>query len=999
MPAERVFLGDSKPALHLAVEFMFAKFCEGELWNMSRSLVVLSSRRAARRLRELLVLKVSDVNLGEDRQIRLLPPVICTTGDLPELLNPPTLATVSDVDHLLAMTFALQSLTPQDAAELIPGAFTSGKMMPWLRAAAQLIELRRELAAGGVTFAQVMSTSGRTTNGAATTRRWQMLDTVQERCNSILASAGLHDRETVREATLISTPVGFVGASYDTVILLGIMDAPYPVTSLLHVCSCPVVALIHADGTLKEGFTEFGAINPDFWLARAVELDDRNISMVQSPTDQARETARIIGELLCPPVKTMQPETTSQPGGGTIRPEHIFVSCADETLLGPVEQAIELRGIDARPPSLDGATRTPPFVMLGLLAEFLRSHSPEAFARLIRHPDIEDWLSREWRQQRSNHTCSANEGQTRNQTSTRLPLSALLDVYLQQAIPGTVEAGEPAMPPQLNHSVELILGLEQTATSHKSSPADWAVPLRNIISSIYRGRKFRHSKPQDQPSAQAITVLGDHLRAWRMTQLPSIVQCMLTLAEALELLIWQAGDKEITPQEEMESVQLSGWLEVSLDDSPVLIVTGVNEGTLPRSVNTDPFIPDSIREELGLQCNKSRYAQDLFVLSTALKCRPLTHVVTARVTADNSPLAPSRLLTACDNDRLVARTLRFYVDQNQSTPEPLLPFAETSKLAMLPMPEVTTTLTRLNVTAFRDYLTCPYRFYLRHILRLRTVDEDPRELAANQFGHLAHFALHSFANRVLENEDGISMQSAEEIAEELSTALKDVVQRQLGKAARAAAVLQCNRLHARLRAFAVKQHELFSQGWRIVAAEQELSADLMVDGSPFTIYGRVDRIDVNVKSGQCRILDYKTASRAKTPDQIHRKGPKSDKRWIDLQLPLYVHLARQFNPSYVSVMPGYVLLPAVLEEIGVSMADSWTPEDIARADDTAYNVIRNVRAHCFWPPSDPREVYADGFERIALDTYPVRAGVIKRQCTSSMLSTGHRNNPETANVQ
>ncbi len=978
MAVERIFMGWSRPALHLAVDNMYARFHDGDTWDMSSVLVVLPSRRAARRLRELLVLKVDELKSLGCGNARLLPPLICTIGELAELLNPPCLATASEIDGLMAMAFSLSSLSPQEAGQIVPGPKASGRTMDWLRAADSLLKLRQELAAAGVTFQMVEEAAASLPNSVAIQQRWHLLRSLHERCKGVLMAAGVQDRDSVREAGLTEVTSATVGSSFSTVVMVGILESPKFATRLIGLCRCPVVALIHAGSELAEGFTDTGCLNAQFWQSRMVDINDNCISMVHSPTDQAREVASIISGL----VKPIQSNDSSDPKFAHESPcltgDYISVACADEALLGPVERAVELSGMSARPPRLDTAARTPPFVLLALLADFLQSYSPDAFARLVRHPDIERWLIREWRLHIRYNAPASSQDIKGSQPPSISSLPGLLDMYMQQSVPGRILHGEPGMVPQLSHAAELVLSLEQGA-SEKQALCDWAGTVRKVISTIYGGRKFSNTNPDDQPSAQAISLLGDHLRAWRITQLPTHVQSALTFTEALELLVWRAGEAEITPPEEIGSVQLSGWLEVSLDDSPVLIVTGVNEGNLPRSVNTDPFVPDSLRETLGMNCNKSRYARDLFVLSSAAHCRPVLHVIAGRVTADNSPLAPSRLLTACDSQRLVIRTLRFYTEHETSDVRPLLPFSETGTLAEIAMPDDHPVLQRLNVTAFRDYLACPYRFYLRHVLRLRTIDEDPRELAPNQFGDLAHYALHTYANRVIERDHGISSQSANEIAEELTAALDDALHKRFGSVPRAAAVLQGTRLRARLAAFAQKQHELFREGWRVIAAEQELTAELLVDDVPFTIYGRVDRLDANEASGQCRVLDYKTAAKVKKPDQIHRKGRKDDKRWVDLQLPLYVHLAHAFNRGFNSVLPGYLLLPATVDDIGLYMADSWTTDDLATADETAFFIIRQLRAQCFWPPSDPAGLYADGFERLALDSYPDRKGVIGRQ--------------------
>ncbi len=54
-------------------------------------------------------------------------------------------------------------------------------------------------------------------------------------------------------------------------------------------------------------------------------------------------------------------------------------------------------------------------------------------------------------------------------------------------------------------------------------------------------------------------------------------------------------------------------------------------------------------------------------------------------------------------------------------------------------------ITRLGVTAFRAYLNCPFRFYLRHILGMEPLDDLAGELEAAEFGTLVHAALRRMA--------------------------------------------------------------------------------------------------------------------------------------------------------------------------------------------------------------------------------------------------------------
>ena len=50
----------------------------------------------------------------------------------------------------------------------------------------------------------------------------------------------------------------------------------------------------------------------------------------------------------------------------------------------------------------------------------------------------------------------------------------------------------------------------------------------------------------------------------------------------------------------------------------------------------------------------------------------------------------------------------------------------------------------LGVTSIAMYLDCPYRFYLRHVLRMESLDLEQRELDARGFGSLVHNVLDAY---------------------------------------------------------------------------------------------------------------------------------------------------------------------------------------------------------------------------------------------------------------
>jgi hypothetical protein len=262
----------------------------------------------------------------------------------------------------------------------------------------------------------------------------------------------------------------------------------------------------------------------------------------------------------------------------------------------------------------------------------------------------------------------------------------------------------------------------------------------------------------------------------------------------------------------------------------------------------------------------------------------------------------------------------------------------------------------MRVTEFRDYLACPYRYYLRHRLRLEDLSDQDEELDGAAFGSLAHEALSRFGKG-----PAAASTSAEEVYAHLSSHLDEAVGEQFGENPLPAVQVQVELLRARLRSLAPWQAKRAAAGWtiRYVEAGQDLpSAALSVDGREVRLRGRIDRIDFRPDeslpgTGEWAIFDYKTGDKAQDPERAHRKGG----RWIDLQLPLYRHLARALGVTGKPAL-GYILLPPDTGEVGEAPAE-WSDEDLASADRAAEEVIRKIRQgesqpeRAFWPPAEP----------------------------------------------
>ena len=279
----------------------------------------------------------------------------------------------------------------------------------------------------------------------------------------------------------------------------------------------------------------------------------------------------------------------------------------------------------------------------------------------------------------------------------------------------------------------------------------------------------------------------------------------------------------------------------------------------------------------------------------------------------------------------------------------------------IPFPICTQPPEKLSVTKFKEFLKCPYRFYLNIILKLRTASDDWRELSGGTFGDLAHNVLEAFAESDLRDSTNDKL-----IFEFLAGEL-EAQSRQIFSTSRLPAVrIQMQQLRQRLERFATAQANHRRNQWRIVSTEELLEHKLDVDGQVFTITGKIDRVDQHEQTGQVAIWDYKTSDKGEGPDKTHR----ASKKWKDLQLPLYRHLVKEVgavrSANLANVKLGYVLLSKNLDEIKFEEA-TFTPEELREADELTFDCIRKIRKGLYWPPEEKPPIFSEDLAAICQD--------------------------------
>ncbi|PIU54771.1 MAG: ATP-dependent nuclease subunit B, partial [Chloroflexi bacterium CG07_land_8_20_14_0_80_51_10] len=252
------------------------------------------------------------------------------------------------------------------------------------------------------------------------------------------------------------------------------------------------------------------------------------------------------------------------------------------------------------------------------------------------------------------------------------------------------------------------------------------------------------------------------------------------------------------------------------------------------------------------------------------------------------------------------------------------------------------------VTWFKDYLTYPFRFYLRHILGMEALDDEKTEMNVMDFGSMVHHAL----QRMAENEQMCQCRKKRELSDFLCAAAEEWIAERFGPSPPLQIRIQFDAARRRLEAAAQVQARLIREGWEILEHETKIEAEI----HGMRIIGRIDRIDRHRKTGHIRILDYKTSDKAITPSEDHLSSSygetrayakvsidSREKRWGNLQLPLYRILLANREEFQGTVELGYFNLPKALNETGVNVWEGFNEELLQSARVCAEGIVEDVQ--------------------------------------------------------
>jgi len=679
----------------------------------------------------------------------------------------------------------------------------------------------------------------------------------------------------------------------------------------------------------ETAFDDWGRPEADFWKHRPISLDPKQITVAASTQDEARSAAAPIGKT----------------------PTDLVV--VDPKLQPALASELILKGHRPYLPGGKSLLHTEAARLALGWEEFRQSRDLRRLRGLLELPAF----------------CKALDSESPISLTDAL---TAIDILLGKTIANTLDAAwaawpaEPAVCPdsKLRGKVRRLLGCVQSRLESSATELLEAA--------------FPESAAERPESVDRLLEITRDLAAS-----PALVPDSKNGAPFFNQVLAQAlRDEQLLNPAAPDEIPLNGWLEAPWLTAPQLVLCGLIDGQLPRSVDGDPFIPDSLCPALGLSHNLQRLARDSYLLDGLLASRPAEQIFLSfsKYSPEGDPNRPSRLLLRTALDDLPER-IRLLTEPSLSSRA--RPTRKTAWRWHLPgeLPRTK----RISPTQFETYLACPFRFCLKHILKLDSGPRAAHEMDASVFGNLIHFTLEQFGREAITMGESMLRMNEATIRAQVQRLLQIQAVKLFGPSPSPAVQVQIANAAARLHGFARVQAVSFNEGWVITDVERYLSAD---DPSPLKIgplplSGIIDRIEQQVDTGALRIMDFKTYSAAKVPAKTHLAPPthcwmeealveidtgrrSMQRAWKGLQLPLYRRILEHWYPKECAAQApesAYFLLPSDPNDTAIlpfdELGEALNPEAYDSALTCAEAVAKRIHERRFWPPQPFREIWDD----------------------------------------
>ena len=835
-----------------------------------------------------------------------LAPMVVT----PQFLLPQRDAGVA-AGELAAWTEVLLELDLDDARDLFPKDPPEGvaNSFRWaFNIAKQLVELSKQVSGEGLSFRDIQ-------NRSPEQGRWSDISKLEYRVKKKLEYWQIKNEEAVEVA------------EQKRIVIAGVCDlSPAAVRFLTEKLQRGEIVeqLIHAPFETAETFSEWGQPLASFWEETTLLLPDwrEKVSLAEHADLAAKEAVQSIAE-------------------NKWLPEEVAVGLCDREMVRATQREFQDAGWKTFDP--DGTSvQSSSFVQfVRALKSWLRENRPvDALMELLRLPESEFLLG---------------EG------VDRYSLVADLDVIKTKRLPesvndllGYLQASEGERNRKLEDAVRSIV--EQTDALNKGSA------VRGLKGWLARALN------RTQPDVAGVVVdavaqmLGELEKVGRKSKRFSIGNLLEMITECLSVQKVSVGTEDTV-------LDLQGWMELIYDDAPHLLLLGLHEGVVPQQGGDDPFLPESLRENMEMTSGQQRYARDSYLFRSLVESREDVRIFLTKVNDAGEPKSPSRLLLRTTGTDLAERVQTFFGEAEVQPENP----SAWQRDWMLEAPSVHNPYAKdneemrfLSPSALKDYLACPFRFFLRRVVRMERYEARKAEMSALDFGNLVHAVVEHFGR-----DEGLrGSYSVNEIREGFDALLDDESGRRFGRKPNLALEMQREIARARLHALAYHQAEQRAEGWKIVEVELDVGKELPWEIAGHPIRMQVDRIERNEGTGKYRVMDYKTSAKAKSPQDAHLTSFKAEEnrpilgelitpprkrsecRWQNLQLPIYAWFVKEHYGLEEIPEVGYIQMPSATSDTEFAIWKTFDDTLLTSAQQWAEEAVRRIENSEFFSAAE-----------------------------------------------
>jgi ATP-dependent helicase/nuclease subunit B len=517
--------------------------------------------------------------------------------------------------------------------------------------------------------------------------------------------------------------------------------------------------------------------------------------------------------------------------------------------------------------------------------------------------------------------------------------------------------------------MDILTGMRDLARFASSDKEDLR-QLAAVADAAVERRQWFLSRPFGQTMPGLLDSMAEHveeadceaIRAWMEEAAPMIGRIERLPVFWLDVLLASLPAPSPVPPDD-RVIDVLGWLELPFERGAHLVVCGMNDGKVPAQVPGDPWLGESASKSLGLPTNETRAARDAYLARYLTECRRRdgrVDWICGKTSASGDTLLPSRILLNADGDEL-ARRVRHLFRELAPADSGMRWHADWQW-----QPRQVEHGERIRVTAFKDWLVCPFRYYLQHVVGMQKPEPDRIEWNARDYGTIFHQIVEWWG----QDEEAREFSKVEALSEWFSQRLDGLVAQRFGKSPTLAIRLQTESLRNRLEWLAHEQAVLRASGWRTVDVERKFELTL----GKWTVRGMIDRIDEHPDFGQ-RVIDYKTsASLGKVSGEhcskvtanarllehwgtdspvfftMEEKGRPQTLRWTNLQLPLYAAAIRERTGTLPT--PCYIGVGTSRDKVKVDPWEEFSAAHLDAAWKCAEWIGGQIAEGVFWPPAE-----------------------------------------------